>query len=246
MKKLDIQHKDLYSDEAQRYDERRFESRRGQLCHQYEAQSIVRLLSPLSEKRVLDLPTGTGRIAEELIRAGAKVTAADLTPAMLTVARRRFSNLEIRPTYTLVNANGRRLPFPDHRFDAVISIRFLHLIPPGDWPEFLSEMRRVAKPDGQVLVQIFNPFYGGPLALLREGIRHAKGEPGEQFVWPHQIEDVFKSAGLQVSTISSYWLPGMSLVGRFASTLLDPLSRVCETQPLKWIAGPHHVVAHAA
>lgn len=243
MKNLDLHHKDLYTGEADRYDRRRFASWRGQLCHRYEARSIIRMLSPLAGKKVLDLPTGTGRIAVELLRGGAEVTAADLTPAMLEVARRRLSNLKDGPAYSVVNANGRRLPFPDNSFDMVISIRFLHLIPPADWPVFLGELGRVTKPEGQLLVQIFNPLYGGPVALIREGIRHASGQTGEHYVWPHQVSTLFKDAGLQVSNINSYWLPGMSLLGRFASQLLDPLSRACETTPLKWIAGPHHVLA---
>ena len=247
MKEIDAQHQSLYTSEAGHYDARRFSSRRGQLCHHYEQRSLIRLLSPLKGTRVLDVPAGTGRIAEALMAAGADVVAADLTSAMLSVARQKIldarGNALSRGRFCPVNANGRQLPFPEASFDRVISVRFLHLIPPDDWPGFLSEMRRVTKPGGHLVVQIFNPLFGGPLALLRQLHRRARAQPGEQFVWPHKIRSIFSAGGLEVLSVGSYWLPGMAFLGAPGTTLLDRLSRACEKTPLKWIAGPHHVLA---
>lgn len=244
MDKLDTHHQEVYTEEAVHYDKRRFSSRRGQLSNYYEARAIARLLSPLNGRKVLDVPTGTGRIALELVQAGAEVTAADLTPAMMHHARSKTVSIGIGTgKISFVNANGRQLPFPDQYFDVVISIRFLHLIPPSDWPWFLREMRRVVKPEGRVLVQLFNPLYGGPMALARELHRRLVGEPGERFVWPHQINNIFASANLEVASITSYWLPGMSLLGSLGSPLLNYLTQACEKRPLSWLAGPHHVLA---
>lgn len=247
MRQIDERHQSLYTEEAEEYDRRRFASRRGKLYDYYERHALTRLLSPLDGARVLDVPAGTGRITEELIRNGSNVVAADLTPAMLYVARDRVLTALRQPVppadFQAVCANGRQLPFPDDSFDRVISIRFLHLIPPREWSGFLSEMGRVIKPDGRVVVQLFNPLYGGPLALVRELYRHARGEPGEQFVWPHQIKSIFAAVNLEVDSVTSYWLPGMGFLGRPGSPGLDFLARACESTPLRWIAGPHHVLA---
>lgn len=248
MKRLDAEHQSLYTQEAAQYDRRRFSSRRGQLWHHYERESLIRLLSPLAGLTVLDMPAGTGRIAEGLVAAGAHVVATDLTPAMLHVARDKIqgsgsSEPGSRSRFCPLAGNGRQLPFAPDSFDRVISIRFLHLIPPREWPGFLSEMRRVVKPDGRLVVQLFNPLYGGPVALLRELYRHARGQPGEQYVWPHQIKPIFAAAGVEVVSITSYWLPGMGFLGSPGTPLLDALARACETSALRWLAGPHHVLA---
>ncbi|HET58785.1 MAG TPA: class I SAM-dependent methyltransferase [Chloroflexi bacterium] len=239
---LDSKHQSIYTEEASRYDTRRFSSRRGYLHHHYEVRAIKKLLEPLDNLNVLDVPTGTARIAIELQRNGAHVTAADLTLEMLRVGNKKALDESVNST-AWVNANGRVLPFADQSFDAVLCIRFLHLLPPSDWSEFLHELRRVSKSNGSVLVQLFNPFYGGPLALTVEVLRRLRGQPGERFIWPHQITRVFNNVGLNVTSITSYWLPGMGFLGQPESRLLNKLSDACTKSPFNWIGGHFLVLA---
>jgi len=243
VEEIDVQHKQTYSKEAISYDSRRFASRRGRLHNYYEIQAIARLLEPLEGLRVLDMPSGTARIALELCSRGAEVIGVDLSPEMLKAGRDKARRSTRNGRTTFVNGNGRRLAFASNSFDAITCIRFFHLLPPADWSDFLDEMRRVMKPDGQMIVQLFNPLYGGPLALLREVYRRVTGQPGEGFVWPHQLKGVFSAADLEVATVTSFWLPGMGFLGKPGSPLLNQLSRICEKRPLSWIAGPHLVLA---
>lgn len=244
MKMIDANHQDLYSKEATQYDENRFASRRGQLHNNYEIEAIVRLLEPFNNGTlVLDLPGGTGRIANELATRGAEVIVADLTPQMLMVARQKSVVSAKKGALHYVNTNGRCTAFPDNSFDIVICIRFLHLLPPSQWKVFLDEIRRVAKPDARIMIQIFNPYYGGPVGLTRELYRRAKGEPGERFIWPHQIRSLFAASNLRINSISSYWLPGMGFLGMVGTPWLDKLSAACQKPPWSWVSGPYLVMA---
>ena len=69
--------------------------------------------------RVLDVAAGTGNAAIPAARAGAQVTASDLTPELLAAGRSRaeFEGLEL----DWVEADAEHLPFEDASFDVVIS-----------------------------------------------------------------------------------------------------------------------------
>jgi demethylmenaquinone methyltransferase/2-methoxy-6-polyprenyl-1,4-benzoquinol methylase len=88
---------------------------------------------------VLDVATGTGLVARDLVRhRGARVVGLDLTPAMLHRAR--------GPGIVLVAGRAEQLPFPDASFDGVV---FTYLLRYVDGPETtLAELARVLRPGG--------------------------------------------------------------------------------------------------
>ncbi|MGH8833443.1 MAG: methyltransferase domain-containing protein, partial [Actinomycetes bacterium] len=61
---------------------------------------------------VLDVATGTGLVAAQLLRQGHEATGVDQSPEMLAVARRRFGD-EVE----LINASADALPFDSESFD---------------------------------------------------------------------------------------------------------------------------------
>lgn len=238
---IDNRHCRLYTDEARDYDRNRFSFRRGRLYHLRQAQTILELLAPLQEKRILDVATGTGRIALALGQAGACVIGCDLTYGMLQAAQDKCHGVQGQ-TGTWVNANGRILPFSDHSFDIVTSVRFLHLLPPAHWPWFLDEMHRVLKPEGTLLLELFNPFYGGLLSLGRQLRSRMRGTPGEQYVWPWELAD--KLRGFNIVRIIPFWLPGMGLLSHERSFIFRQVGRLSACPGLKWVAGPFLVLAN--
>ena len=103
---------------------------------------------------VLDVGTGTGVVAITAARAGAKVNALDLTPALLAQAR---ENAAIAGHEEIVWTEGdaENLPYPDASFDVVVS-QFGHMFAPR--PEVaIAEMRRVLKPGGRVAFATWPP-----------------------------------------------------------------------------------------
>lgn len=112
----------------------------------HRASRIVRAWQP---KRVLDLATGSGDLALALRAAcpAALVVGADFCLPMLRVAQGKGLG-------QLVVADGMRLPLADGAFD-VVTVAF-GLRNMESWPAALTEMARVLRPGGHLLVLDFS------------------------------------------------------------------------------------------
>jgi demethylmenaquinone methyltransferase / 2-methoxy-6-polyprenyl-1,4-benzoquinol methylase len=119
----------------------------------------------------LDVATGTGLVARELIRRGFDVTGVDQSPEMLAVARRRFGD-----AVELVEASASSLPFADDAFD---HLTFTYLLRYVDDPgATLTELARVVRP-------------GGTLASLEFGVPDGLVRP----LWEIYVRGVLPVAG---------------------------------------------------
>ena len=117
---------------------------------------LVSRIEAGADDTVLDVATGTGAVALELIRQRAcSVVGLDQSPEMLVVARRRLPD-----DVPLVEGDADHLPFPDGSFDA---LTFTYLLRYVDDPRAtLGELARVVKPRGTITGLEFgvppNPF----------------------------------------------------------------------------------------
>ena len=98
---------------------------------------------------VLDLGTGTGDLARDLRRAGAKrIVASDFARPMLLAGRRKKGLADDASVQWLLG-DALHLPFPDNSFDAVTSGFLLRNL--VDLPVALAEMLRVLRPGGRLV-----------------------------------------------------------------------------------------------
>ncbi|MGW7312064.1 class I SAM-dependent methyltransferase [Streptomyces sp. NPDC054865] len=106
----------------------------------------------LDRAAVLDCSCGIGTQAIGLALRGHHVTGTDVSPRAAARAAREAArrNLNLRTAA----ADMRRLPFPDSRFDAVVCAdnSLPHLLTEQDVRAALTEMRRVLRPDGRLLI----------------------------------------------------------------------------------------------
>jgi len=128
---------------AEAYDQR-FHGLRGR----YHNWRLFRLLNKClwslpPDSVVLDVPCGTGRVDNWLQEKSLRVVAADISSAMLTVAHRKVRRTSAWLGF--VRADVEHLPFRSRSVDAVVSIRFLHLLDRDARLTVLREMARVAK-----------------------------------------------------------------------------------------------------
>ena len=80
---------------------------------------LVSRLEAGPDARVLDVATGTGAVALELVRQhGCAVVGIDRSPEMLAVARRRVAAGGLETRIELHEGRAEALPFPDESFDA--------------------------------------------------------------------------------------------------------------------------------
>jgi demethylmenaquinone methyltransferase/2-methoxy-6-polyprenyl-1,4-benzoquinol methylase len=97
--------------------------------------------------RVLDVATGTGDLAIELagrVAPGGEVIGSDFSERMLELARAKAPGIDFE------QANALALPYPDDRFDAAtVGFGARNF---ADLEQGLSEMARVVRPGGRVVV----------------------------------------------------------------------------------------------
>lgn len=115
-------------------------------------------------RRILDLACGTGDIALSLAGSHA-VTGLDLTPAMLTLARRRAAAAGARVPWIAGDMGS--LPIADATFDGVTTSYGLRNVPALD--QALSEIARVLRPGGLLVSLDFNKPRAAPVRAVYLG-----------------------------------------------------------------------------
>jgi demethylmenaquinone methyltransferase/2-methoxy-6-polyprenyl-1,4-benzoquinol methylase len=111
---------------------------------------LVSRLPAVETDTVLDVATGTGLVARELVsRFGCSVVAVDQSPEMLTVAAERTRGLPVR----LVEGRAEHLPFADGEF---AGLTFTYLLRYVDDPAAtVRELARVVRPGGTIAMLEF-------------------------------------------------------------------------------------------
>jgi demethylmenaquinone methyltransferase/2-methoxy-6-polyprenyl-1,4-benzoquinol methylase len=161
--------------------------------------------------RILDVATGTGKVAADLqarVQPGGSVLGVDISPAMIRVAKRKFGD---RPGLTYVVGDALELPTDDGTFDAATIAFGMRNLP--DYRAGFAELARSVRPGGRVVcLEIARPqsrlarvlqFWfdrivpivgrlagqGGAYGYL---VRSVRGYPG-----PDRIAEIMREVGLE-------------------------------------------------
>lgn len=111
--------------------------------------ALLRALGNAPLGNLLDIGTGTGRIAQLLAPYARHVTGLDKSPEMLRIARARLQELSA-DSHDLVQGDFSALPFADTRFDTVLFHQVLHYA--QEPSSVLAEAARVTRPGGRIAV----------------------------------------------------------------------------------------------
>lgn len=112
----------------------------------------VKMFRPSKGMNILDVGCGTGSHLELYQRYDCNLYGLDLSPSMLEVARTRLENKA-----QLDIGNATNMPYEDSKFDLIISMLSLHEMTVETRLAVLSEMKRVLKKDGNILLIDFHP-----------------------------------------------------------------------------------------
>ena len=145
-------HKNFWDKNAGRYD--RFMRKDGAAYDE-----MYELIRPIvRHKTVLELATGTGLIAKNIVNTAAHIEATDASAEMIAEATR--GNRSAKLHFSVQDMFC--LPYADGSFDAVIVSNALHIVPQPE--KALAEIRRVLKDDGVLIAPTFthagNSFSG--------------------------------------------------------------------------------------
>ncbi len=136
---------------------------------------------------VLDIGTGTGRIAEFFAEKADRIVALDKNLEMLRVARAKLQHL---PTaqIELVQGDFADLPFAAGSFDTVMLHQVLHFAQDPALP--MAEAARVTRPGGRIAIV---DFASHDREELRTRHQHARLGFSDR-----QMKDLLRSAGFSV------------------------------------------------
>jgi ubiquinone/menaquinone biosynthesis C-methylase UbiE len=189
--------------------------------------SMLSLHTPLGERlfrrrkfelrgmrRILDIGSGAGQLAQHLIRysdPGTEITCSDLSPEMLRRARHRLARLQLPLEHTrFMAADLASLPFADCTFDGITCGYVLEHLPdprPG-----LAEMARVLVPGGRMfLLATEDSFSGAWTSRLwccrtynRQDLRRICRELGlvwHNELWFTRMHEMFRAGGICVEIV---------------------------------------------
>lgn len=110
--------------------------------------------------QVLEVGCGFGTDTRFLLRAGFAVTATDISPAGLSIAR----SIAGEATF-LLHDSQERFPLPDHSFDLIVASLSLHYFDAATTKQIVSDLYRLLRPKGLVLYRMnsqSDPRAGAP------------------------------------------------------------------------------------
>ena len=148
---------------------------------------LVSRIAAGPDDRVLDVATGTGLVARELVaRRGCRVVGVDQSSGMLAEARRRANG-----RIELVEASAEQLPFADGEFDALTFTYLLRYV--DDPAATMRELSRTVRA-------------GGTIAGLEFGVPRGPARP----LWELYVRAGLPAAG---AVIGKGWREAGSFLG---------------------------------
>lgn len=117
---------------------------------------VVKMAKKESPERILDLATGTGDLLIALTKelSSAHVIGLDPSEGMLAFAKQKIEKQHLEHRAELVKGDALALPFTDNDFDLVTMAFGIRNVP--DVSKALSEIYRVLKPNGRVMILEFS------------------------------------------------------------------------------------------
>ncbi len=158
----------------------------------------------LKGARALDVGCGGGLLSEALARAGAEVTAIDLAPAVLDVARLHLHESGLAVDYRQVAVEVLAAESPE-AFDVVTCMEMLEHVPdPGS---VVHACARLLKPGGRLFLSTLNrtPLAFGAAILGAEHVLRLLPRGTHeyaQFIKPSELAADLRAAGLVLDDLS--------------------------------------------
>jgi SAM-dependent methyltransferase len=151
-------------------------------------------LEPLDELSVLDVGCGTGTTSRHLSGHVGSLRGVDVSREMLEIAREEI------PDGDFDWYDGEKLPYTDSTFDVVLAICVLHHIQPSRRHEFVSELVRVTRHRGLIVLFEHNPVN----PLTRRAVRSCELDRGVKLLTGKKAESLLTDAGAELTTRTNF------------------------------------------
>ena len=203
----------IYKDKdyARDYDHTRYQENKHKKRRDINTQrAIARTLGRLTKcELVLDMPCGTGRLAQLVRDAGLSYIGCDVSREMIDVALDKTSH---EPNVPFVTGDGENLPFSTDSVDCILCVRFLNLVPPEPRLRILKEFNRVAN---QYLVVAVGYF--GRVRPVAETLSRSFSWLFPKLALRHKRHATLRSELQKAGWQEHFWIPYKSR-GFFSTT----------------------------
>ena len=127
-------------------------------------EKMYELIRPIvKNKTVLELATGTGLIAKNIVNATAHIEATDASTEMIAEAKRNNRSAKLHFSVHDMFC----LPYADKSFNVAIVSNALHIVPQPE--KAIAEIKRVLKDDGVLIAPTFTHAYPRRELVYRHG-----------------------------------------------------------------------------
>jgi ubiquinone/menaquinone biosynthesis C-methylase UbiE len=174
--------------------------------HDLYFETLLEELRLTGEEIVLDVGTGTGKVALHVLPYCRKVMGLDLSMEMLAIAHEHMGP-HSAAKMALQQASIDRLPFGDGCFDVVVGrMVFHHLV--GNLLEGINECFRVLRKGGRIVIAEGIP----PNYLLKEDfVEIFSWKEARHTFLEHDIMNLLADAGFHRINIRTFFLDGISV-----------------------------------
>jgi len=189
-------------------------------------------------EKILELGCGTGHFTRALAQTEAAITAIDISPDLLTVARRDCPSDNV--TFEVQNAYA--LTYPDATFDSVVGSSVLHHL---EIEPALAQINRVLRPGGTI--RFTEPNMLNPQIAIQKNIPAVKRKLGDSpdetafFRWP--LRQLLQRAGFLEIQITPFDFLHPKVPARYIQIVKSIGSLLEKTPLVSEIAGSLYIRA---
>jgi ubiquinone/menaquinone biosynthesis C-methylase UbiE len=158
--------------DAANYDKRRYGGPASDYKQKVSMNAMTKLIGPLEGKRILDVGCGTGRGISRFSESASYAVGSDYSLDMLSYAQQKVSG---KSNCSFVRSVAQQLPFSTASFDVVTALNFLHLFDVETQRAMISEMKRVVKPGGVIVLEFDNALHGLIVGPYKRWFRDERG-----------------------------------------------------------------------
>ena len=133
---------------------------------------VLEMLGNVQNTSILDVGCGSGYLAAELAQKAKRVTGVDFAPNFISLCKQKYKNRTNMEFY--IQDIGQPFNCDTESFDAIVCKMVLQYVP--DIQPFATEVLRMMRPAGKLVIVIDHPFRAVYFSVLQNNSPHALQE----------------------------------------------------------------------